>query len=94
MLPYISSACLGVIVGWLIWTFVKRSATLSVQTITSLSSLAAGGVVIAAASWGATTKAGNAVYAYPIGALLSIIVLGLLNSEFENSRESHKKKLD
>lgn len=94
MLPYIASACLGVIVGWLIWTFVQRSATLSVQTITSLASLAAGGVVIAAASWGAPTKAGNSVYVYPIGALVSIVILGLLNSEFEGSNKQPTRKGD
>lgn len=66
------------IVGWLIWTFVQRAKSLTVKTITSLASLAAGGVVIAAASWGAKTEAGDAVYVYPIGALIAIMVLGLL----------------
>jgi hypothetical protein len=80
-LPYIASGCLGLIVGWLIWTFVQRSPTLTVKTITSLASLAAGGVVIAAASWGAKTAVGDAVYAYPIGAFGAIFVLGLLATD-------------
>lgn len=78
ILPYIASGCLGIIVGWLIRTFVERSETLTVKAISSLASLAAGGVVVAAASWGAQTKAGDAVYAYPIGALIAILTLGLL----------------
>jgi hypothetical protein len=82
-LPYIASGCLGIIVGWLIWTFVQRAKTLTVQAVGSLASLAAGGVVIATASWGAETKADDAVYAYPIGALLSILVLGLLATDPE-----------
>jgi hypothetical protein len=83
ILPYISSGCLGIIVGWLIWTFIQRSNTLTVKAITSLASLAAGGVVIAAASWGAETKAGDAVYVYPIGALIAIVILGLLATDPE-----------
>jgi len=83
ILPYIASGCLGIIVGWLIWTFVQRSPTLTVKAITSLASLAAGGVVIAAASWGAKTEAGDAVYVYPIGAFIAIVVLGLLATDPE-----------
>lgn len=83
ILPYIAAGCLGVIVGWLIWTFVQRAKTLTVKAITSLASLAAGGVVIAAASWGAETQAGDAVYVYPIGALLAIVILGLLAMDVE-----------
>ena len=81
VLPYIASGCLGVIVGWLVRTFVQRSKTLTVKAITSLASLAAGGVVVGAASWGAKTTAGDAVYVYPIGALLAIVVLGLLDMD-------------
>ena len=83
ILPYIAVACLGIIVGWLIWEFVTRSRTLTVKASSSLASLAAGGVVVAAASWGAETNAGNAVYMYPIGALIAILVLGLLTSDFD-----------
>lgn len=83
MLPYIASASLGMIVGWLIRTFVERSPTLTVKAISSLASLAAGGVVIAAASWGAQTEAGDAVYAYPIGAFVAIVTLGLLATDPE-----------
>jgi hypothetical protein len=86
ILPYIASGCLGIIVGWLIWTFVQRSQTLTVKAISSLASLAAGGVVIAAATWGAETKAGDAVYVYPIGALLAIMVLGLLATDPDQLR--------
>ncbi len=82
VLPYIASACLGMIVGWLIRTFVDRSTTLTVQAISSLASLAAGGVVIAAAL-GPDARAGGAVYVYPIGALLSIVILGLLATDPE-----------
>jgi peptidoglycan/LPS O-acetylase OafA/YrhL len=81
ILPYIASSCLGIIVGWLIWTFVHRTNDLTVKAITSLASLAAGGVVIAAASWGAKTGPGDAVYTYPIGALIAIVVLGLLSMD-------------
>ena len=77
-LPYFAAGSLGIIVGWLIWTFIHRSKSLTVQAISSLASLASGGVVIAAASWRAPTDPGDAVYVYPIGALFAIIVRSLL----------------
>lgn len=80
ILPYMASTCLGIIVGWLIWTFVQRSETLTVKAIASLASLAAGGIVIGAAS-AVKPGDGDAVYAYPIGALVAILVLGLLSMD-------------
>lgn len=84
-LAYIAASCLGMTVGWLIWTFVQRAKTLSVKAITSLSSLAAGGLVIITAI-PRTSASNDAILAYPIGVFVAVLVLGVYFSEYPDSR--------
>ena len=89
ILPYVASGALGIIAGWLIWTFVQRATTLTVQAVGALASLAAGGAVIGAAAWGDAVPT-DAVLVYPIGALIAIVLLGVM----ENDPQGRFKRRD
>jgi predicted Abi (CAAX) family protease len=69
---------LGFTIGWLVWTFITRTATLTLKALTTVASIAAGGSLLV--FWnnngvGALPQEANG---YFLGVFISVLVLGLL----------------
>jgi len=77
----LGSGSLGLVIGWLVWTFVVRAKTLTLKALSTLCSIAAGGTILAVWHGTGTGTAGSKpeVNAYFIGLLVAVLVLGLLN---------------
>ncbi len=77
----LGTGSLGLTIGWLVWTFVARSETLTIKAVGALVSIAAGGGLLAlwkSTDTGDLTKEANA---YFVGVFLSALVLGLIHGK-------------
>jgi len=75
------TGCLGLTIGWLVWTFVSRASTLTIKAVSALASIAAGGGLLAIwkqTDTGGLTKEANA---YFVGVFVAAMILGLLHGK-------------
>ena len=73
---------LGLVVGWLVWTFVDQAKTLTIAALGSLASIITGGGVLAVwkhTDTGGLTSEANTFF---VGLALSVIILGLVHGKF------------
>lgn len=81
------TGCLGLVIGWLVYTFVQRAKTLTIAALSAVSAIVAGGGVLAlwkGTGTGGLTSEANSFF---VGLALSVMALGALNSPDQNSTE-------
>jgi hypothetical protein len=79
------SGTLGLTIGWLVRSFFVRVTTLSIQAISTLASIAAGGSLIALWRVAKVGTLSGEANSYFIGVFASVLVLGLLDYKPPNS---------
>jgi hypothetical protein len=69
---------LGLVIGWLVWTFVGRVADLNLKALTALVTIVGGGVALGVWRFSQDQGLPREANAYFIGIFMSVLILGLL----------------
>ena len=74
----VGTLSLGFTIGWLVWTFVTRAATLTLKALTTVASIAAGGSLLVFWNSSGVGTPPQEANAYFLGVFVSVLILGLL----------------